>query len=114
MAVTKAYGDACAVTREHSLPVVDAAHIRPYAISANNHVRNGIALRSDLHRLFDGGYVTVDQDHRFVVGNRLREEFDNGKVYYQMHGTQLWLPKERACRPEPAALEWHRNEVFVG
>ncbi len=28
--VLDAYGRACAVTGEHSLPVLDAAHIRPY------------------------------------------------------------------------------------
>lgn len=113
VAVTSAYEGACAVTREHSLPVLDAAHIRPYASTRDNDVRNGLALRADLHRLFDGHYITVDQDHRLVVSNRLREEFHNGKTYYQMHGTRLWLPKDPAARPDPAALAEHRDQ-FVG
>ena len=114
VAVTAAYENACAVTREHSLPVIDAAHIRPYASTADNDVRNGIALRTDLHRLFDGGYVTIDEDHRWVVSQRLKEEFDNGKTYYQMHGRSLWQPKTPELRPDPLALAWHREKVFVG
>ena len=114
LAVTEAYGRACAVTREHSLPVLDAAHIRPYSSTADNDVRNGLALRADLHRLFDRGYVTVDADHRFVVGARLREEFDNGKTYYALHGRRLWVPEQVAQRPDPKALAWHREAVFTG
>src|SRR5690606_3283363 len=70
--VLDAYGRACAVTQEHSLPVLEAAHIRPYAAGGEHRVANGLSLRSDLHRLFDRGYVTVDEDYRFVVGDRLK------------------------------------------
>jgi putative restriction endonuclease len=31
-------------------------------------VSNGLPLRSDIHRLFDRGYVTVTPDYRFEVG----------------------------------------------
>lgn len=113
VAVTSAYEQACAVTREHSLPVLDAAHIRPFADSSDNRVSNGIALRSDLHRLFDANYITFDDDYRLVVSRRLAEEFNNGHTYYNMQGTRLWLPRDHARRPDPEALAWHR-EQFVG
>lgn len=58
LAVTDAYGRACAVTQEHSLPVLEAAHIRPCGNGGAHEVQNGLLLRSDLHRLFDRGYVT--------------------------------------------------------
>jgi putative restriction endonuclease len=79
--VTEAYGRSCAVTGEHSLPALDAAHIRPFASNGPNEVRNGILLRADLHRLFDRGYITVDCDLRLRVGERLREDFANGRSY---------------------------------
>jgi predicted restriction endonuclease len=69
VAVTDAYGRSCAVTREHSLPVLEAAHIRPCAQAGAHDVRNGLLLRSDLHRLFDIGYVTVTPDLRLEVRN---------------------------------------------
>ncbi|MBX3275277.1 MAG: HNH endonuclease [Sandaracinaceae bacterium] len=112
--VLDSYDRACAVTTEHSLPVLDAAHIKPFAEGGAHDVTNGLALRTDLHRLFDRGYVTVDEDDRFVVGKRLREEFENGKTYYALQGTKLVLPSAPDLLPSSAALAWHRSEVFVG
>lgn len=111
VSVLDTYGRACGVTNEHSLPVLDTAHIRPFADGGAHEVDNGIALRVDLHRLFDRGYVTFDQQRRLVVSRRLRDEFENGKTYYQLAGTELREP--RAANPD-AALEWHRDNVFVG
>lgn len=45
--VTDAYLRRCAVTGEKTLPVLEAAHIRPFALNGPNYVRNGILLRSD-------------------------------------------------------------------
>ncbi len=112
--VLDAYDRACAVTREHSLPVLDAAHIRPYADGGGHDVTNGLSLRSDLHRLFDRGYVTVDEDCRFVVGERLKQDYENGRSYYGLKGQDLVLPAESALRPDSAALAWHREQVFLG
>jgi HNH endonuclease len=92
--VLDAYQRACAVTEEHSLPVVEAAHIKPYRVGGEHDVRNGLALRTDLHRLFDTGYVTVDEQMRFVVGRRLKEHFDNGRSYYALHGRALAVPAD--------------------
>jgi putative restriction endonuclease len=112
--VLDAYGRACAVTGEHSLPVLEAAHIKPYAIGGDHAVENGLTLRTDLHRLFDRGYVTVDEDHRFVVGRRLKQDFQNGRSYYVLHGRQLALPAEAGARPDAARLGWHREVAFLG
>src|SRR5690606_29695122 len=87
--VTEAYERACAVTGEHSLPALEAAHIRPYADDGPHDPRNGLLLRADLHRLFDQGFVTVTPEGRFEVGRRLREEFDNGRSYYPLHGATV-------------------------
>lgn len=112
--VLDAYGRACAVTREHSLPVLEAAHIRPYAKGGEHSITNGLALRTDLHRLFDRGYITIDGDDRLVVGRRLREDFANGRSYYALHGQSLDLPAHPDQRPASPALTWHREQVFLG
>jgi putative restriction endonuclease len=112
--VLDAYGRACAVTGEHSLPVLEAAHIKPYANGGEHAVANGLSLRSDLHRLFDRGYVTVDDEQRFVVGRRLKDDFENGRSYYALHGQPLGLPSEPIARPSTAAIAWHRDAVFLG
>jgi putative restriction endonuclease len=102
------------VTEEHSLPVLDAAHIRPYASGGEHEVSNGLSLRSDLHRLFDLGYVTIDEGLRFVVGRRLKDEFENGRSYYGLQGKLLAIPADVALRPSTAALAWHREQMFLG
>jgi len=112
--VLDAYGRACAVTGEHSLPVLEAAHIKPYARGGEHAVANGLSLRSDIHRLFDKGYVTVDDGQRFVVSSRLRTDFGNGRSYEGLNGRKLELPREAVLRPQNDALAWHREEVFVG
>ncbi|MCC6335354.1 MAG: HNH endonuclease [Myxococcales bacterium] len=114
VAVTAAYAGACAVTGEHSLPVLDAAHIRPYAdLDSSHEVSNGLLLRTDIHRLFDAGYVTVTPDLRFLVSRRLADEFANGKAYYKRNGKQLVsLPEAPADRPSPDVLRWHNENVF--
>ncbi len=112
LAVTDAYGRACAVTGEHSLPVLDAAHIRPFAAEGMHAVVNGLLLRTDVHRLFDKGYATVTPDLKFVVSERLKQEFDNGKVYYEFHGKPVRLPARKGDRPDPKLLQWHNDNCF--
>ena len=59
--------------------------------------------RTDLHRLFDRGYVTIDEQIRRVVGRRLKADFDNGRSYYQLHGTASWAdPSGRVRERAPA------------
>jgi putative restriction endonuclease len=112
VAVTGAYGGACAVSREHSLPVLEAAHIRPYGDEGTHEVANGLLLRADIHRLFDAGYVTVTPDRRFVVSRRLAQEWENGKAYYAMERREISVPGRIADRPDPELLRWHNENVF--
>lgn len=111
--VVDAYGRACAVTDEHSLPALEAAHIKPYAEGGEHRVSNGLLLRSDIHRLFDQGYVTVTPEHRFEVSRRLREDFANGRSYYPLHGRVIHLPREVDDWPDPGLLDWHNRQRFL-
>jgi len=113
IAVTDAYERACAVTGEHSLPALDASHIRAYASSGPHDVRNGILLRADLHRLFDQGYVTVTTDYKLLVSPRLKSEHDNGRSYYPLHGGKVTVPSMPGERPALEFLQWHNEEVFL-
>ncbi|MCC6994890.1 MAG: HNH endonuclease [Deltaproteobacteria bacterium] len=114
IAVNAAYEGACTVTGEHSLPVLEAAHIQPFAMDGPHQVENGLLLRTDIHRLFDQGYVTVTPDHHFLVSRRLKEEFDNGKTYYDLQGRMIRLPPQPADQPSPSLLAWHNEQVFLG
>ena len=95
------------------MPVLDAAHIRPYAKGGHHELTNGLLLRKDIHRLFDLGYVTVSSDNHFEVSRRIKEKFENGRHYYAMQGTKLAEPKNVAFSPSSEVLEWHQREVFL-
>jgi putative restriction endonuclease len=112
-AVTDAYGRACAISQEHSLPALEAAHIRPYADGGEHAISNGLLLRSDIHRLFDKGYVTVTPDYRFRVSDRLRADFSNGRSYYPLNGQLMRLPAARTDHPDRDALAFHESTVFL-
>jgi putative restriction endonuclease len=114
IAVETAYDRACAVTGEHSLPVLEAAHIQPYALGGEHLVPNGLLLRRDVHRLFDRGYVTVTPEARFEVSRALRDEFANGRTYYALHGAAVTLPSRLDERPSPSSVRWHNETVFRG
>lgn len=113
LAVTAAYGRACAMTKEHSLPALEASHIKPFSQDGPHEVRNGILLRSDIHRLFDSGYITVTPDYRVLVSDGLKEHFQNGKTYYPFTNQPLAvLPSQVEDRPDPDLLRWHYDVVF--
>jgi hypothetical protein len=112
LAVLEPYGQQCAITTEHSLPVIDAAHIRPGAAGGAHAVQNGLPLRRDLHRLFDLGYVTVRPDLRFAVSRELRDDYANGRVYHELDGRQIQLPADPAAQPDPEVLAWHEATVY--
>jgi putative restriction endonuclease len=110
--VTDTYERRCAITGERTLPVLEAAHIKPYSSGGPHELENGLLLRSDLHTLFDQAYLTVDADQlKVVVSGRIREEFENGRDYYQLHGRAIRLPRETSSLPSREYLAFH-NSLF--
>jgi putative restriction endonuclease len=111
--VTDAYSRRCAISGEKTLPVLEAAHIKPYSTSGNNATYNGILLRADLHKLFDSGYITVTDKYIIEISKKIKEEFENGRDYYKFHGQQLIsLPRDKYDLPDRDNLRWHNNNVF--
>ncbi len=114
LGVLDAYGRRCAATEEKTLPVIEAANIRPYADGGGHEICNGLLLRLDFHTLFDAGYLKIDTDYRLLVSKRLREEFSNGRHYYEHHGARVPnLPAHTELLPSRAAIEW-RNAGWGG
>ncbi len=111
--VTDIYGRRCAVTGERTLPALEAAHIKPFADGGEHLASNGLLLRRDIHSLFDAGYVTVSAENRFEVSRRIREDFENGRDYYALHGKSLTMPPRADLRPSPEALRWHNEKRFL-
>lgn len=113
--VTEAYARRCAVTGERTLPALEAAHIKPFSKSGPNLIANGILMRSDLHKLFDLGYISVTPDLRVEVSRKIKEEYENGRDYYALHGKVLTVtPAAPNDRPSGQFLQWHNQNVYLG
>jgi putative restriction endonuclease len=110
--VSDAYQKRCAVTGEKTFPVLEAAHIKPVSKGGDHRTENGLLLRSDLHTLFDRGYVTVTPKGEFLVSPKLKETWTNGRVYYDLDRSSIRMPSEERNRPSALLLEWHNDEIF--
>lgn len=111
--VNDAYERQCAITGGRIRPTLQAAHIIPFAKEGQHSVPNGLLLRSDVHTLYDAGYLSVDPDYRLRVSERLRLDFGNGKEFYERQGTVIHLPKAKVDLPARESLEWHHQERFL-
>jgi putative restriction endonuclease len=112
--VTDAYDRRCAITGEKTLPVLEAIHIKPYSEGGPHQTNNGLLLRSDLHILFDRGYMTITPDCHVEVSRRIKEEYENGRDYYALHGSRLQvLPKNTTEHPARSFIEWHNQNIYV-
>ena len=112
--VTDAYNRKCAITGESTLPVLEAAHIIPYAEEGSHDVTNGLLLRSDFHKLFDTGLVSITQDLKIKVSPQIRETYFNGKAYYRLQDSELAsLPDNPLLMPNRDALKDHYENRFI-
>jgi putative restriction endonuclease len=113
--VTDLYQRRCAVSGEKALPVLEAAHIKPYAMNGENVAANGVLLRSDIHTLFDAGYVTITDRQVVEVSKRLYLDFGNGKDYYRFHGKALMAePANKLLLLSRENLNWHNEHIYLG
>ena len=113
--VTDAYQRKCSVSGSKILPTLEAAHIKPYASSGPNHTNNGLLLRSDFHKLFDKGYITITKQLKIEVSRTIKEEFHSGKEYYKYHGNSLEImPKNVMEHPSEDHINWHNKNIYKG
>lgn len=111
--VLTSYHRRCAITGNRVEPVLQAAHIRPVAQEGQHRVDNGLLLRSDVHILFDRGYLGIDEKYRLHVSPRLRSDFGNGEEFYSRRGSVIALPDRKIDRPHRDAVAWHMESRFM-
>ncbi len=114
-AVDEAYAYRCALTGSRTYPSLEAAHIRDYASEGGVHaVSNALLLRSDVHALYDRGYLGIDPDLRLHVSPELRANGWNGVEFYEREaaGFRIAVPEDVRHRPDRDALAWHYETRF--
>jgi putative restriction endonuclease len=114
--IQTAYDKKCAMTGLRIIngggrPEAQAAHIRPVAANGPDSVRNGIALSSTFHWMFDRGLVSVDDDFRILLAK--------GRVPTQVErmlnrSRTLTVPDDPRAQPHRVFLRYHRENIFKG
>lgn len=90
----------CCVSGCNLPMIIEAAHIAPYRGEKDNHVRNGVLLRVDIHRLFDCNYIGISpDDHRVHISNQLKNT-----EYEEYAGKKIEVPD--AIAPSKTALKY--------
>lgn len=115
--VPKIYNHTCAISGmridlRDNIQMVDACHIKPFSISKDDTITNGICLSPNLHRAFDRGLITINGNYMIRVAPDLKE---NESVFSlrQFEGKTLNLPLQKQFYPSIHNLTWHRNERFI-
>jgi Restriction endonuclease AspBHI N-terminal/HNH endonuclease len=97
----RAYRGQCAVTGCTVIPVLEAAHLRPYRGTHTNLVTNGLLLRADIHTLLDYKLLAPEPETRAIaISKRL-----SGTQYDEFSGTRIAEPATAAQRPTDSVLE---------
>ena len=100
-----AFDEQCVITGERTMEALDAAHIIPAADNGNEIPENGIALRADIHRLYDAGKFFINPE----TGKPERIAPDLKSEAYRQILKQGQLPEHTLERVREALRErWKR------
>ena len=89
--VTDAYSRKCTISGERTLPVLEAAHIKRYSSSGPHFISNALLLRSDIHKLFDAGYITVTTDLKVEKVKKLKKNLKTEESITSFMGTSFLI-----------------------
>ena len=115
--ILRAYEYSCAVcgfdVRLGTVPVaLEAAHIKWHQAGGPDEERNGLALCTLHHKLFDRGVFTLSNSMSVIVseGANGTRGFQEWVVAY--HGRAIRAPQRPTYYPDENWVAWHVREVF--
>ena len=116
--VPKVYNFTCAISEMRIIAydgssLVEACHIKPFSISGDDKVTNGIALCPNLHTAFDKGLISIDDKLKVVVSKRLHEESKSIYNLRQFHNKSILLPFGEMHYPQIQNFQWHFKTKFL-
>ena len=108
------YNFKCAISGCRLGPTLSVAHIKTMYDDRYTEPQNAILMRSDLHKLFAKGYITIfyddNGDCRVRVSRKILLNLD--PEYSKFEGAKLELPNDKKYWPNPEYLEWHNRIRF--
>lgn len=114
--IPRIYNNTCCISglkidSKLSFSMIDACHIRSFSESHDDTITNGISLCPNLHRAFDRGIISINNDYKVMVSPLFTED-DNVYGIRQFENKSILLPLKEEHRPFISNLEWHRENIF--
>jgi predicted restriction endonuclease len=112
LSVRKIYKGKCAlresfIYKDHPIGL-EAAHVHAKTNGGNFLPSNGILLSTDLHRAFDEGIWTLDNELRVVIHEKIQDG-----LLLDFNRKKIAIPEENiAFKPFEGYLKWHRENRF--
>jgi len=107
----KAYNERCAISNKFlkykHINLLEAAHIIPVSQGGGYNTDNGILMTPDLHKAFDEGVFTVDENYNLIIYKDVEEN-----EYIPRERKITNLPKNIKDHPSLISLEYHRRYIF--
>jgi putative restriction endonuclease len=115
--IVKLYDETCCmsglrVSANFTITMVDACHIEQFAKTFNNHPTNGIALCPNLHRAFDRGAISIDNDYKIILSKSIKENVESEYSFHKLEGKSIILPSNSQYNPSLESFAWHRENIF--
>lgn len=109
--IPKIYNYTCAISgmriiADADVQMIDACHIIPFSESHDDTITNGISLCPNLHRAFDRGLISINDDYRVLVKPFIEQE--NYYSIKQFEGAPILLPSSKHYFPSRENLYIHR------
>lgn len=107
--VTQRYPE-CVVTKAREDYILVACHIKGYADCSPEQKYdpfNGLTMTPTIHRLFDLGYITFDEDGKLIFSEAF-SDYDKEKF----HLTDVDIRIDIAEETKPY-LKWHNDNTFI-
>jgi len=113
-AVLANYDDRCCVTGISDPRLINASHIKPWAVDEENrhNPANGVALSATFDRAFDQGLMAINDDGRISFSAQLLAlGCESTRQYFSKYeGKLIELPRRFPLKSE--FLNWHKAEIF--
>ena len=108
------YNYTCAISNlridaTENISMIDACHIIPFGISHNDTIQNGISLCPNLHRAFDRGIISIDDNYRVLISSKFVESGSSTYSIKQYQGQRILLPSKEEYYPSKINLANHRE-----
>lgn len=98
----------------HNISMIDACHIVPFSESYDDTITNGLSLCPNIHRAFDRGLITIDENYKIIISSQFEEEFGNPFSIKEFENKKILLPDNILFAPSRGNLLWHNENVFKG